>query len=257
MGRGPREAWWRGDLTRSVPDHPSTAFGGPPPHPADGEAGSLSVVIPALNAAASLESCLASVRDADEIIVADGGSADGTAALAERSGARLVRSERGRGVQLAAGAAAAGGDWLLFLHADTRLAPGWREAAERHIERRPGKAACFRFRLDAGEWQARLVEAGVALRVKLLGLPYGDQGLLVPKRLYDEVGGYRPLPLMEDVDLVRRVGRRRLERLAVAAVTSPERWRRDGWLRRSGRNLLCLALYGSGLSAERVARLYG
>jgi rSAM/selenodomain-associated transferase 2 len=217
----------------------------------------LSVVIPTLNAAATLGACLAAVREADEIVVVDGGSTDGTAALARSAGARLVQSPRGRGLQLAAGAAAAKGDWLLFLHADTVLAPGWREAAERHGAGAPGKAACFRFRLDAGERRARLVEAGVALRVRLLGLPYGDQGLLVSRRLHDEIGGYRPLALMEDVDLVRRIGARRIERLGVDAVTSAERWRRDGWLRRSGRNLLCLALYRSGMSAERVARLYG
>ncbi|HEX8222702.1 MAG TPA: TIGR04283 family arsenosugar biosynthesis glycosyltransferase [Allosphingosinicella sp.] len=215
----------------------------------------LSVVIPALDAAATLGPCLASLRAADEIVVVDGGSTDGTPALAENGGARLVRSAPGRGVQLAAGAAAAKGGWLLFLHSDTLLAPGWREAADRHVAGRPGQAACFRFRLDAGEWQARLVEAGVALRVRLLGLPYGDQGLLLSRRLYDETGGYRPLPLMEDVDLVRRIGR--IEPLVVEALTSAERWQRDGWLRRSGRNLLCLACYRSGMSAERVARLYG
>ncbi|HEX8064336.1 MAG TPA: TIGR04283 family arsenosugar biosynthesis glycosyltransferase [Allosphingosinicella sp.] len=217
----------------------------------------LSVVIPALNAAATLGPCLAALAQADEIIVADGGSTDSTFAIAEAGGARLVQSPRGRGVQLAAGAAAAKGDWLLFLHADTRLAGGWREAAERHRVRSPGKAACFRFRLDAGERRARLIEAGVALRVRMLGLPYGDQGLLISRRLYGEIGGYRALPLMEDVDLVRRIGAGRIERIAVDAITSPERWRSDGWLRRSALNLVCLALYRSGMSAERVARLYG
>lgn len=217
----------------------------------------LSVVIPTLNAAATLGPCLGAVAEADEILVVDGGSTDGSASIAESSGARLVHSARGRGVQLAAGAAAATGDWLLFLHADTRLAMGWREAAERHMSREPGKAACYRFRLDAAERRARLIEAGVALRIWLLGLPYGDQGLLISRRLYVELGGYRPLALMEDVDLVRRIGARRIELLGVDAVTSAERWRRGGWLRRSGRNLLCLAFYRCGMSAERVARLYG
>ena len=215
----------------------------------------ISVIIPTLNAAATLGPCLAALAEADEIVVADGGSGDGTLAIAEREGARLVPSAPGRGVQLAQGAAEARGDWLLFLHADTRLAPGWRQAADRYVARQTGRAACLRFRLDAREWQARLIEAGVALRVRLLGLPYGDQGLLVPRALYDEVGGYRPLPVMEDVDLVRRIGR--IERLGIDAATSAERWRRDGWLRRSLRNLLCLACYRSGMSAERVAKLYG
>ena len=217
----------------------------------------LSVVIPTLNAAATLGPCLAALSEADETIVVDGGSTDSTGAVAESSGARFVRSPRGRGAQLAAGAAAAKGDWLLFLHADTRLAPGWYEAAARHIARHPDKAACFRFRLDAGELRARLIEAGVALRVRWLGLPYGDQGLLLSRALYDEVGGYRPLPLMEDVDLVRRIGRQRLRLLDVAATTSADRWRRDGWLRRSALNLGLLALYRLGASPERLAKLYG
>jgi len=217
----------------------------------------ISVVIPALNAAATLGPCLAALSGADEIIVVDGGSTDSTAAVACASAARLLRSPPGRGLQLAAGAAAAKGDWLLFLHADTLLAPGWREAVERHIARRPDSAACFRFRLDSADKRARLIEAGVASRVRLLALPYGDQGLLIPRRLHDEVGGYRPLALMEDVDLVRRIGGRRIARLDADAITSAERWRRDGWLRRSARNLLCLGLYRFGMSAERVARLYG
>ena len=217
----------------------------------------LSVVVPTLNAAARLDSCLASVAEADEILVVDGGSSDSTAAIAARRGARLVASARGRGLQLAAGAEAALSDWLLFLHADTHLAPGWRAAADRHAERQRGKAACFRLRLDSAARPARLVEAGVRLRVRWFGLPYGDQGLLLSRRLYEEVGGYRPLPLMEDVDLVSRIGRARLARLPLDAVTSAERWRRDGWLRRSALNLACLGLYGAGVPPERIARFYG
>ncbi|HEY0114057.1 MAG TPA: TIGR04283 family arsenosugar biosynthesis glycosyltransferase [Allosphingosinicella sp.] len=214
----------------------------------------LSVVIPALNAAETLAACLASVAEANERIVVDGGSSDGTASIAEAEGVRLLRTERGRGTQLAAGADRVGGDWLLFLHADTRLAPGWREAVDRHIAACPERAACFRFRLDDDAWQARLLERAVALRVRFLGLPYGDQGLLVPRRLYEVAGGYRPLPLMEDVDLVRRIGR--IVPLPADAITSAKRWRRDGWLRRSARNLFCLALYGAGMSPARIAPFY-
>jgi rSAM/selenodomain-associated transferase 2 len=216
----------------------------------------LSVVIPALNAAATLGPCMDALGAVPDLVVVDGGSRDGTREIARTAGARVMDAPRGRGVQLAAGAEAAKGDWLLFLHADTRLSPGWRDAAEEHMRRRD-VAGCFRFRLDDPAWQAGAIERGVALRVKLLALPYGDQGLLVPRRLYEEVGGFRPVPLMEDVGLVRRIGRRRLVTLAADAVTSAERWRRDGWARRSARNLTCLALHGLGMSEEKVKRLYG
>lgn len=215
----------------------------------------LSVVIPALDAARTLPGCLASLVGADEILVVDGGSSDETAALAQAAGARLVRAERGRGVQLRAGAEAAVGDWLLFLHADTRLSAGWRDVVARHAACYPDQPACFRFCLDAAAWQARLLERGVAVRVRLLALPYGDQGLLVSRALYERVGGYRPLPLMEDIDLMRRLGRPRL--LDADAITSAERWRRDGWTRRSARNLACLGLYALGVSPERIADRYG
>ncbi|HEX8584385.1 MAG TPA: TIGR04283 family arsenosugar biosynthesis glycosyltransferase [Allosphingosinicella sp.] len=216
----------------------------------------LSLVIPALNAAGTLGACLEALGEVPELVLVDGGSRDGTREIARVAGARVVEAPRGRGVQLAAGAEAAKGDWLLFLHADTRLSPGWRDAAEEHMRRRD-VAGCFRFKLDDPAWQARVIERGVALRVKLLALPYGDQGLLVSRELYDMVGGFRPVPLMEDVGLVRRIGRRRLVTLAADAVTSAERWRRDGWARRSARNLACLALHRMGMSEEKVARLYG
>jgi rSAM/selenodomain-associated transferase 2 len=214
----------------------------------------LSVVIPTLNAAVILPACIERLAGVDEILVVDGGSRDATVEVARAAGARVIVAPRGRGTQLKAGGEAARGDWLLFLHADTLLGAGWRAAVEAHQAQRPRSAGCFRFRLDDGAWQARLIERGVAARVRLLGLPYGDQGLLVPRLLYERVGGFRPLPLMEDVDLVRRLGR--VRQLPVDAVTSAARWRRDGWLRRSATNLLCLLLYWLGLPAERVALLY-
>ena len=217
---------------------------------------SLAIVIPALNAARTLPACLGRLEGAAEIIVVDGGSTDDTPQIAEQHGAVVLRSSRGRGVQLRTGADTARGDWLLFLHADTLLEPGWLDAVRHHAESAPDKAGCFRFRLDARAWQARLIEAGVALRVWVLGLPYGDQGLLVPRSLYERVGGYAEVPLMEDVDLVRRIGRFRLRILPADALTSAERWHRDGWFRRSARNLSCLMLHRFGMSEERLARLY-
>lgn len=218
----------------------------------------LTVIIPTLNAGQTLTATLASVVGVQEIIIADGGSNDGTLAIAGSLGARIVTGVTGRGRQLAVGAEDASGDWLLFLHADTALAPGWRMATADHMAA-PGsstRAAYFRFSLDDLGWRARLLEWLVAVRCAVFHLPYGDQGLLISRILYDEVGGYADHPLMEDVDLVRRLGRRRLAPLAVAARTSADRWRRDGWSRRSLRNMVCLALYFAGFAPARIARLY-
>lgn len=219
----------------------------------------LSVIVPTLDAAETLAATLAMLTPADEIIVVDGGSRDASVSIARGAGAAVIETAPGRGGQLAAGAAAASGDWFLFLHADTVPEPGWREAVDRHAAG-PGaeaRAACFRFGLDDASPQARRLERWVALRVAVLALPYGDQGLLIHRDLYRRLGGFRPLPLMEDVDLIRRIGRRRLTVLPIRAETSARRWRQDGWLARSARNLLCLALFHVGVPAAAIARLYG
>ncbi len=170
----------------------------------------LSVVIPALNASHSLRETLTSVAAADEAVVADGGSSDETGRLAASLGARVVQARRGRGSQLAAGVAAAQGDWLLLLHADTRLAVGWQTTIGAHMVASPGHAGYCRFRLDSDDRRARRLERLVAWRCRVFALPYGDQGLLIHRDLLRATGGIRPLPLMEDVDLIRRLGRRRL-----------------------------------------------
>lgn len=219
----------------------------------------LSVIIPTLNAAGDLPAVLAALDPGDEVIVVDGGSTDGGPALARSLGAIVLDAPPGRGSQLAAGADAATADWMLFLHADTVPAPGWRDRVDVHMQARDGArtAAFFRFRLDDPSVQARRLERLVAARVTLFSLPYGDQGLLIHRDLYRAVGGYRRLPLMEDVDLVWRLGRRRLTQLDIAATTSARRWRQDGWLRRSALNLLCLALFRLGTPTPLIARLYG
>lgn len=221
------------------------------------------VVMPALNAAESLTGTLAAMEGRlQAVIVADGGSTDATVAVAERQGADVVQAERGRGLQLAAGGEAAlrsGSPWLLFLHADTRLQVGWSGAVRRHMAQpgSEGLAGYFRFRLDDASQAARRVERLVAWRCRRLALPYGDQGLLIHRALYRELGGFRPLPLMEDVDLVRRIGRARLRALDADALTSASRYRRDGYWRRPGRNLALLSLYFLGVAPERLVRWYG
>ena len=187
----------------------------------------ISVIVPTDNAERLLPRCFDSliagaVRGVvREVIVTDAGSSDGTLAIADAAGAHVVHSRKNRGAQLADGAATAKGDWLLFLHPETALEPGWEMEAESFISQaemeRP-RAAAFRFALDDFGGEARRAEAKAALRTALFALPYGDQGLLIPKRLYKKLGGYRALADLEDADLVRRIGRRRLVSLRARAV---------------------------------------
>jgi rSAM/selenodomain-associated transferase 2 len=223
----------------------------------------ISVIIPTLNAARRLPPTFLSIFDAamdgfvSEVIVSDGGSEDTTLKIAGDAGATVIVGERGRGQQLRAGAGAARKPWLLFLHADTALERGWAEEAETFMKEGGDSAAVFRFRLADSGFRPRLLESAVALRCKFFALPYGDQGLLISRKLYDAVGGFAPIPLMEDVDFVRRLGRRRIAMLKTAAVTSAERFRRDGYVRRSLSNLSCLVSYYRGVPPERLAERYG
>jgi rSAM/selenodomain-associated transferase 2 len=150
---------------------------------------------------------------------------------------RWVSAPRGRASQMNAGAAVASGQWLLFLHADSQLPPDWLEVLRQADASAGTVMGAFRFALDSSDWRARVIETGVRLRVALFGLPYGDQALFVRSQTFRASGGYRDLPLMEDVDLVRRT--RRIGRLVHSpspVLTSARRWERDGWLRWSVQN---------------------
>jgi len=209
----------------------------------------LSVIIPTLDAAERMGPCLGALSEGlgegliAELILADGGSADDIAEIAEAVGARLVTAPRGRGQQLAAGARAARGEWLLFLHADTVLSPGWALAVRRHMRERPARAGWFALRFDAPGPMARLVAGWANLRSALFALPFGDQGLLVSRAVYLAAGGYPEISLMEDVALARRLGRHRLSRIGAEALTSSARYAASGWFRRGWRHLTCQALY--------------
>ena len=219
----------------------------------------ISVIIPTLNAEAALPASLAALGEGlaagliRELIISDGGSTDGTLALAEAAGAKCVTGPASRGGQLRRGGAQAQGDWLLVLHADTGLAPGWSEAVLAVLPE-PG-AFHFRLRFDARGFAPAFVAGWANLRSRAFGLPYGDQGLLIHRRTYEAAGGYRDIPLMEDVALARALGGQ-LRCLPSDAVTSAVKYQRQGWVRRGARNLWTLARYGTGVAPERLAQDY-
>lgn len=186
----------------------------------------ISVIIPTLNAQLTLPRCFdaligATVRGlVREVIVADGGSGDDTLAIADAAGAHIKKGGWSRASQLRAGADAARQDWLLFLHPETALEPAWEMEAENFIGRstldKP-RAAAFRFGLDEFDRAATWTEAAIALRCWAFRTPRGSHGLLIPKRFYKQLGGYRD-KTREDIDLVRRIGSRRLVMLRARAV---------------------------------------
>ncbi len=221
----------------------------------------ISIVIPTLNADASLPMCLGSLGMGleagliRELVISDGGSQDATQKIAEAAGAILVHGATGRGGQVARGVAAADGAWLLILHADTVLETGWVEASQAHMLRGSGKAGYFKLRFDSSGFAAGFVAGWANLRAKVLGLPYGDQGLLISSELLSELGGYPDLPLMEDVSLARAL-QGRLVALPATARTSASKYETEGWIRRGAKNLWLLASFYCGADPASLARRY-
>ncbi|MEM9550951.1 MAG: TIGR04283 family arsenosugar biosynthesis glycosyltransferase [Pseudomonadota bacterium] len=220
----------------------------------------ISIVIPTLNAAGSLPRCLETLIEGlidgliCELVITDGGSEDATLEIADEVGARIVRGVASRGGQLRRGVADTRGDWVLILHADTVLAPGWSRLVRQHVEfdTRP---AYFHLAFDiSGLWPA-MVSRWANLRARVFALPYGDQGLLIRRSDYDAAGGFPDQPLMEDVALALRLGRT-LVGMPVTARTSAARYARDGWLSRGTRNLWTLARYLGGADPTKLAASY-
>jgi rSAM/selenodomain-associated transferase 2 len=221
----------------------------------------ISVVIPTYNEEGVVGRCIEAVaaEEADcEIIVADGGSSDGT--VAEAEGFRdvvIVRTRKGRGCQMNAGAAGARGDVFLFLHADTVLQEGWSRDVLSACEEDGVAGGAFTFRIDSPGRHYRLTEHWVKLRCRLFSLPYGDQGIFVKRDTFEKLNGYVDIPLMEDVDIVERmkkIGRIRI--LDKMAYTQARKWMREGWLRTSLRNQLVMLMYRLGVDPHRLARIY-
>lgn len=218
--------------------------------------GTLSVIIPAINEAAALDSLLPMLQQTEphEILIADGGSTDGTPEVATRHGTRVIHSPRGRALQMNHAAQTASGEFLLFLHADTTPPPEYARIIMRTLV--PGVAAgAFRFELSERIRLGGIIERLTRLRGSLLELPYGDQGLFLRRSVFQALGGFREWPILEDVDLVKRL--RRLGRVRItpeAASTSARRWQQSGVLRAFWRHQLILAGHRLGVPPERLVR---
>lgn len=220
----------------------------------------ISIIIPTLNAASSLPDTLVRVMEGlnaglvRELVISDGGSTDNIEALAAEVGAHFVTGSAGRGGQLARGAGAAQGDWLLFLHADTWLPESWSEAALQHIQADQG-ALVFSMSFRSTGFMPKLTSAWANLRSRVFGLPYGDQALLISRTLYDSIGGYPDHPLMEDVAIALALkGQITLSPLCVQ--TDATRYLTNGWLTQGAQNLWRLLRYLLGARPERLHRGY-
>ena len=217
----------------------------------------LTVIIPNLNQDAALATLLAQLAHDDvNVIISDGGSKDDSLTTALRAGARIVSGCCGRGQQLRRGVRLAETDWLLFLHADSQLAPDWLTYVKRHINKRPHKAGYFAMKFRATGFQPRFMEWAVGLRSFYLRLPYGDQGLLISRALYDEVGGYEAMPLFEDVDIIRKLGRKRLTYIGCALKTDASKYERDGFFKRGWNNIKLARRYYKGEAPEALLKEY-
>lgn len=221
----------------------------------------ISVVIPTLNAETVLGPCLGALGEGlnagliREVIVSDGGSTDGTLKLAEIAGAERVTGAPSRGGQLRRGCAMAKGEWLLIVHADSILDEGWSAVVLDHLRSGTANARYFKLAFRAEGIAPRVVAGWANLRSRVLKLPYGDQGLLVPRTLYDQAGGYDDIPLMEDVAMARRL-RGMLFSLPSVITTSADKYEREGWLRRSIKNIATLMRYLAGTNPEELAKSY-
>jgi rSAM/selenodomain-associated transferase 2 len=219
----------------------------------------LSVIIPALNEAEKIARAVDSARQAGaaEVLVADGGSTDETPSRAIAAGARVISAPRGRAIQQNTAAREAAGDVLLFLHADNALPKTAAEELASALQNPRTLHGAFRQRIEAAGFAYRWLEIGNAARVRWLGIPYGDQAIFIRRNVFEDLGGFPQVPLMEDLILMQRLRRRAWPLLLPGRVlVSPRRWQQQGIIRQTLRNWWLTAKYSCGVPPEQLAQQY-
>tara|TARA_B100001173_G_scaffold1510_1_gene1281 strand:+ start:184 stop:888 length:705 start_codon:yes stop_codon:yes gene_type:complete len=223
----------------------------------------LSIVIPTLNEALHLPLLLSDLNvwpNDFELIIVDGGSIDLTISIAQIQGVDVIKSpKKNRGYQLKTGASNARGDWLLFLHADSRLRIGWVRSLSQIIQNKKSKnfAWYFDFKIKKDNLEYRFLEIAVALRSLFLQHPYGDQGLLIHKDLYHKIGGYSSLKIMEDIDLITRITKKtKLKRIRESIYTDDRKWTNSNIIKRAIKNYKLRKKWRQGYDIDNLSKEY-
>ena len=225
----------------------------------DRKTSNISIIIPTCNEAQNISALLPELLTIPdvEVLVVDGGSSDETVEIAKALGAKVFSAPPGKALQMNAGAKAACGNILLFLHGDTRLAPGFVEKIYQALSHPNVAAGAFRLKIDGKGYGLRIIEWLANLRSRLLQMPYGDQGIFLTAEIFSAVGGFSPLPIMEDFELVRRLKRKgSIKILSLAATTSPRRWEKLGLLRTTFINQKIIIGYLLGVNPKKLADWY-
>ena len=219
----------------------------------------ISLIIPTLNSSLNIRTILNNLKGIFfEIIVIDGHSSDDSCKIAKRYTRQVYTAEPGRGYQLSMGALKSKGEWLFFLHSDSLLDEECLLRINEFISspKHKYKAAVFKLKINNRHIFARIIENLANIRTKIFSLPYGDQGLLISKEYYQKIGGYKKVKIMEDLDIIKKIGGKNLIILDAYIKTSSENYVRDGWIYRPFKNIICLILFLFKIDTNTIYKFY-